>query len=249
MLHGSSSRRGTVKVTLLAHTHITNNVFDLMQVDHGTNSIDTLTEVAGRACYQSFHKPNPATAANKDYLANIIEQKHFSVLEHGSATFYVEGVSRSLTHELVRHRHLSYSQLSQRYVDISDTEFVFPPALLENWDENLPTEEDGSSYTVAEEVINLTSMTTLSYQALAETLEAKGLPRKRAREAARAVMPNMTETKIVVTGNLRAWRDFLTKRHSVHADREIQVLAAKILEHLREIAPHAVQDIPDEPYA
>src|SRR5258706_4986057 len=75
-----------------------------------------LAEFAGRACYQSWDKPNPATATNAGYLAHILEVGHLSVIEHGVATFYLTGVSRSFTHELVRHRHLSYSQLSQRYV-------------------------------------------------------------------------------------------------------------------------------------
>mgnify|MGYP000577808351 CR=1 FL=1 len=90
-------------------------------------SLQILPEFAGRACYQSWDKHNPETASNAGYLANIIKQKHFSVLEHSSISFYIEGVSRSLTHEFVRHRHFSYSQLSQRYVDSSDVAFVLPP--------------------------------------------------------------------------------------------------------------------------
>lgn len=66
---------------------------------------DTLGEMAGRLCYESWDRPNPATATNAGYLANIIKQQHFSVLEHASATIYLEGVSRTLTHELIRHRH------------------------------------------------------------------------------------------------------------------------------------------------
>ena len=75
-----------------------------------------LAEFAGRACYQSWSKPNPATATNAGYLRHILEVGHLSVLEHGVVTFYFTGVSRSFTHELIRHRHFSYSQLSQRYV-------------------------------------------------------------------------------------------------------------------------------------
>ena len=85
----------------------------------GTTDADggqALAEFAGRACYESWHKPNPATATNAGYLRHILEVGHLSVLEHGSVTLYLRGVSRSLTHELVRHRHLSFSQLSQRYV-------------------------------------------------------------------------------------------------------------------------------------
>ena len=75
-----------------------------------------LVEFAGRACYQSWSKPNPKTATNAAYLRHIIDVGHFSVLEHASVSFYITGISRSATHELIRHRHFSYSQLSQRYV-------------------------------------------------------------------------------------------------------------------------------------
>ena len=75
-----------------------------------------LAEFAGRACYQAWDKPNPATATNAGYLAHILEVGHLSVIEHATATFYLTGISRSLTHELIRHRHFSFSQLSQRYV-------------------------------------------------------------------------------------------------------------------------------------
>src|SRR3712207_7558756 len=75
---------------------------------------EALAEFAGRACYQSWDKPNPATATNAGYLRHILEVGHLSVLEHGTVTMYLTGVSRSLTHELIRHRHFSFSQLSQR---------------------------------------------------------------------------------------------------------------------------------------
>src|ERR1700753_1996130 len=88
-----------------------------------------LAEFAGRACYQSWKKPNPATATNAGYLAHILEVGHLSVLEHGTVTFYLTGISRSLTHELIRHRHFSYSQLSQRYVPEGDAEIVEPPVI------------------------------------------------------------------------------------------------------------------------
>ena len=73
-----------------------------------------LAEFAGRACYQSWHKPNPDTRTNHGYLGHILEVGHESVLEHGTVSVYITGISRSLTHELVRHRHFSYSQESQR---------------------------------------------------------------------------------------------------------------------------------------
>src|SRR5438128_8989463 len=88
-----------------------------------------LAEFAGRACYQSWKKPNPATATNAGYLKHILEVGHLSVLEHGSVTFYLSGISRSLTHELIRHRHFSYSQLSQRYVPERNAAMVEPEVI------------------------------------------------------------------------------------------------------------------------
>ena len=91
-----------------------------------------LAEFAGRACYQSWTKPNPATATNAGYLAHILEVGHLSVLEHGSVTFYFTGVSRSFTHELIRHRHFSYSQLSQRYVPERHAAMVEPDVIADD---------------------------------------------------------------------------------------------------------------------
>ncbi|MET0996565.1 MAG: FAD-dependent thymidylate synthase, partial [Mycobacterium sp.] len=88
-----------------------------------------LVEFAGRACYQSWSKPNPRTATNAAFLRHIIDVGHFSVLEHASVSFYISGVSRSCTHELIRHRHFSYSQLSQRYVPEDDSRVVLPPGM------------------------------------------------------------------------------------------------------------------------
>src|SRR3954462_6780526 len=93
---------------------------------------EALAEFAGRACYQSWSKPNPATATNAGYLRHILEVGHLSVLEHGTVTMYLTGVSRSLTHELVRHRHFSYSQLSQRYVPEHVAEMVEPAVIAED---------------------------------------------------------------------------------------------------------------------
>ena len=79
-----------------------------------TDGGQALAEFAGRACYQSWKKPNPATATNAGYLRHILEVGHLSVLEHGSVSFYLTGISRSLTHELIRHRHFSYPPALRR---------------------------------------------------------------------------------------------------------------------------------------
>lgn len=240
-----------MKVTLLAHTQLRqipesvhDTSFDYRLFGDPSEGMDLLGEFAGRACYQAWNLPNPQTAENRGYLNNIISQGHFSVLEHASATFYVEGVSRSLTHELVRHRHLSYSELSQRYVNVEEARMILPPAHRE-LAEKVGVEGDHDDMwntsplfdTVREE-----------YAEAVQTLTENGYTRKRAREAARALMPNCVETKIVVTGNLRAWRDMLGKRWNVAADAEIRQFAGLVLDELRLIAPNSVQDIPVQPY-
>ncbi|MGX1133220.1 thymidylate synthase (FAD) [Streptomyces glaucescens] len=230
-----------MKVEILAHTALRTdvllNAYDYRvsgaqyNYDRPTDA-DALAEAAGRICYQSWGRKNPATATNDGYLANILDHGHFSVLEHASVTFLVRGVSRSLLAELTRHRHLSYSVVSQRYVDYSDTEPVIPPA---------------ADATAEEMIRNDYAATLLVYEDLCSRLEAQGMNRKQAREAARAVLPNAAPVDMVVTGNLRAWRDVLGKRHSTHADAEIQAFAAEVLRLLREVAPNSVQDIADEP--
>jgi len=208
-----------------------------------------LAEFAGRACYQSWHKPNPATATNAGYLAHILDVGHLSVLEHGTATFYLTGVSRSCTHELVRHRHLSYSQLSQRYVPEDSAGMVEPDLIAGD-------PELHRLFSAA------TQASREAYGRLVTGLEAKlaaderaggsgaTLRRKQARQAARAVLPNATETRIVVTGNFRAWRYFIAARASEHADVEIRAVAVACLRHLTKLAPNvfadfAITELPD----
>lgn len=217
-----------------------------MEMDKYANDADQLAEFAGRACYQSWSKPNPNTRENGDYLANILNLGHESVLEHSSATFYVQGISRALTHELIRHRHLSFSQLSQRFVNGSDAEVVIPPAYRINFEEDSGRVMDHKSL-AQERIYDHFSYSCDTYRSLEIVGEKLGLSRKENREAARSVMPNATETKIEVTGNLRAWRDVLKKRWSVHADAEIREFAGEILGYLRGIASNSVQDIPETP--
>ena len=193
-----------------------------------------LVEFAGRACYQSWSRPNPATATRDGYLKHILTVGHYSVLEHGSISVYITGVSRSLTHELVRHRHFSYSQLSQRYVKDSGGEVVWPKALL----------EIGSG--IFSEAMASAHRAYLHLVLLLEEVYADEpnatKRRKLARQAARAVLPNATETKIVVTGNYRAWRHFLHLRATEHADVEIRELAVACLRVLWEEVPGIFND-------
>ena len=213
-----------------------------------------LAEFAGRSCYESYDRPNPETATNAAYLQNIIRQGHGSVLEHASVTFYITGVSRSLTHELIRHRHLSYSELSQRFVDVSKTRAVVPPLIeavalsLRDQGKLSDDPETGDDYTI-EKVLQMAAVTLIEdsadqYSKTAEELTDDaaevGIPvtRKQVRETSRAFLPNATETKITVTGNYRAWMDVLVKRDSPHADAEIARLAREIGRQLAEHAPN-----------
>jgi len=191
---------------------------------YGEQTGQELIEFAGRLCYESFHLPNEDTARNSDYVRNIVEQGHESVLEHVSVTFYVEGVSRNLTHELIRHRHLSFSELSQRFVDMQDAMTIVPPAL-----------GGGKA--------QLSDAHKSVYKHFVDYLKGQGKTRKQAREAARYGLPGGMETKLVVSGNLRAWRDVLKKRLSVHADAEIQELAHKIWDILSFEYPDVFADI------
>jgi thymidylate synthase (FAD) len=198
-----------------------------------------LVEFAGRACYQSWSKPNPRTATNAAYIRHIIDVGHFSVLEHASVSFYITGISRSATHELIRHRHFSFSQLSQRFVPEHDSQVVLPPGM----------EDDPELQQIFAAAADASRA---AYTELLAKLEVKfaGQPgdrpgvlmRKQARQAARAVLPNATETRVVVTGNYRAWRHFLAMRASEHADVEIRRLAIECLRQLVAAAPQVFAD-------
>ena len=196
---------------------------------------EQLAEFAGRLCYMSQH--NPAKRQTREYLENIKKQGHGSVLEHANYSLLLEGVSRSLTHELVRHRAgFAYSQLSQRYVDESEASFVIPPAIVGNealegvWREQV--EQAQAVY------VRLVADLMVGYGWIADKVHR----RKMSREAARAVLPNATETKIVVTGNARAWRTMLELRSSEGAELEIRRMAVVALRLFQREAPGFFSD-------
>jgi len=183
---------------------------------------ERLAEFAGRLCYMSQH--NPAKRATREYLENIKKQGHGSVLEHANYSILLEGVSRSLTHELVRHRAgFAYSQLSQRYVDESEANFVIPPAVAGN--EELEGAWRAQVEAAQAVYVDLVAKLMDRYGWVQDKVHR----RKMAREAARSVLPNATETKIVVTGNARAWRTMLELRSSEGAELEIRRAAVALL--------------------
>jgi thymidylate synthase (FAD) len=183
---------------------------------------ERLAEFAGRLCYMS--QANPAHRTTRDYLENIKRQQHGSVLEHASYSLLLEGVSRSLTHELVRHRAgWAFSQLSQRYVDESEANFVLPPAIL--GDEKLEADWRRDVEAAQAAYVALVAALAERYAWVEDRIHR----RKMAREAARGVLPNSTETKIIATANARAWRTMLELRAGDGADLEIRRLAVTIL--------------------
>ena len=191
---------------------------------------ERLAEFAGRLCYMS--QKNPAKRNTREYLENIKKQGHGSVLEHANYSILLEGVSRSLTHELVRHRAgFAYSQLSQRYVDESDAHFVIPPAII--GDEALEGEWRRQIESALASYIGLVEHLMERYGWVADKVHR----RKMAREAARGVLPNSTETKIVVTANARAWRTMLELRSSEGAELEIRRCAVALIRLLQQEAP------------
>jgi thymidylate synthase (FAD) len=200
-----------------------------------STAAEILPEVAGRVCYMSFAKPRPG--GNHAYLEHIKEVGHGSVLEHSVWNFLITGVSRSFTHELVRHRAgFGFSQLSQRYVDESVADFVEPDCIADD------PELHALWLSSIEQAQNAYVKLVAGLQEKFAGVEDRTLRRKLARQAARSVLPNATETKIFVTANARSWRHFIELRCNEHAETEIRIVAANVLEILQKEAPSLFGD-------
>ena len=223
------------RVTLLARPQFVEP--DHLRVEWKGEATDgeRLAEFAGRLCYMS--QANPARRTTADYLENIKKQGHGSVLEHSVYVLLLEGISRSCTHELVRHRAgFGYSQLSQRYVDESHAAFVVPPAML--GDPKLEAAWLAQVTAAQEAYVRAVEDLMQRYEWVADKVHR----RKMAREAARSLLPNATETKIVVSANARAWRTMLELRCGEGAEQEIRRLAVAVLRTLGAEAPRLFSD-------
>lgn len=191
----------------------------------GYHGAEASVEIAGRLCYMSYGK---GRKTRREFIDNLIHSGHHSVLEHANYGILITGISRSCSHEIVRHRHFSYSQLSQRYCDHTQVEPILPTAIADN-----------------------PGLSELARRALKLAFDAyrdldvamRDLPRKEHRTAARCVLPNATPTKIVITGNCRAWREFIQKRAVPAADPEIRELALRIRDLLSLEAPLLFGDL------
>jgi len=200
---------------------------------------EEIVEIAGRVCYMSFgDKQSPRR--NGDYIHNLIRQGHESVLEHVSWTFLLAGISRAFTHQLVRHRvGFAFSQLSQQYHEETTATFVEPahlkqsPQALQAWRRAVTVSQE--SYKVI--------LDSLSELEGAPGLDLSKKEFKRAiRSAARSVLPNATETKIVATANARALRHFFKIRGSIPGDIEMREVAAALFNVVRTEAPSLFAD-------
>jgi thymidylate synthase (FAD) len=178
-----------------------------------------LVEFAGRHCYASWHKGRE----HDEYIQNLRDQGHGSVFEHPSYTFAISGVSRNLTHELVRHRvGVAISQESQRYVAPTDN-FVVPPALLEFCEGDMTHPVIKSFHDSCQSSLNESRHLSVALS---------HLPTKQRREAARALLPGCIETKLVWTVNRRTLEHVLDLRGSEHAEAEIR----RLVEVVKEVA-------------
>ncbi len=190
---------------------------------------EDIIERACRTCYLSFHRYDPPNST-EELIQKVIKKRHHSVLEHASATFRIKGGSRVFTHELVRHRFISPSQESQRYVCYADKpnrkktkdyEIVTPSTIAQA---KLPGKVN-SAELYAEAIANC-------YALYEELLDAGVAP-----EDARYVLPNATVSEIVITANFRELRHFFCVRTNPRAHWEIREIAIEMLKIMKKESP------------
>lgn len=196
----------------------------------------TLCEFAGRICYDSLGSGR----SSADYHKHILDVEHGSVLEHAQYSFFVSGVSRGLTHELVRHRvGVAFSQRSTRYVNESNSKVIHHP-LFERY----------SNLTLRNDVAELEHANRLLYEdvyfavfdGLVKDGVDKATAKKQARGAARQYLENGLETELVFSANIRSLRHIINMRGSIHADAEIRQLAVGLYEIMSSHCPEYFSD-------
>lgn len=221
-------------VTLLQKSTPSENLiptlYDLLGGEQRDRHFDTsspraVIEFAGRVCYNALKAKNPDTDSHRGYIHNILKQKHYSVLEHSSYTFLLTGISRADSHEIVRHRHFSFSQESQRFVMQREPFQISIHPTIEDEVEDLV--EYAESLSKGFEYAN----------ELYDELKESGYKHKQAAEAARQVLPNAAAVTMVVTGNVRSWMEFVSKRDHPAADAAIQEIARQFANILADELP------------
>lgn len=192
----------------------------------GRPSPEQLIEYAGRVCWRTELAPDDAGCQR--FIDALVKKAHMSVIEHASASFEISGISRTCSHQLVRHRLASYSQESQRYVEAGGDgldglfDFIMPPAIANN-----------------NEAAGLYGAFMYDVWYIYEKMRALGIRK----EDARFVLPNATATRLVMTQNFRSWLHFCEVRCSSRAQWEIRAVATEILRQLNEQAPSVFGDL------
>jgi len=204
-----------MKVSVIATTRYVSDEYD-------GESPENVIAHAGRVCYKS-----DARDRTKEFVQRRIKEGHESIIEHSSITFEIEDISRACSHQLVRHRLASYSQESQRYVEMSNPRFVIPKSIQEN---------DNARRLFLDMMVDV----MYTYEKLREL----GI----LREDARFILPNAIATKIIVTMNYREMRHFFKVRCHKSAQWEIRELANEMLWHANKIAPSVFGDLYKEYY-
>lgn len=214
-----------MKVTLIAYTNIVvlDKTVDLFNV--AVNDTSELIDLAGRICVGKERQATRSEEEVEAYVADKVRLGHESLLEHASATFFIEGISRICSHQLVRHRLASYSQRSERYCDESEVDFVIPESIIAD-DECHDLWDDLAVHSIG----------------VYEKFRNKGINK----EDARFALLQATDTKILVTMNLRSWRHFIEMRAAPAAQWEIREVALAVLKELYELSPGAFQDLQEK---
>jgi thymidylate synthase (FAD) len=187
-----------------------------------------LCKTAGQVCYASFGPRRTTNENAAQYFERLTSAGHGSVLEHANFSFLLYGISRSVTHELVRHRHLGFSQISQRYVSGSVLRFVERPEyqsdpelhrLFEDRADRAASEYEAMAGRLLERQERGDTFLDADYKTDA---------RKKVQQTARSLLPNETEAPMVCTGNVRALRHVIEMRADEHAESEIRNLAVRL---------------------
>ena len=216
----------------------------MTDIMHGEiTEIDGLIELCARFCYRAFSKGR----LSPEYMHNILESGHGSVLAHASVTFAIQGVSRGLSHELVRHHvGCNPSQESQRYVDAKDIQFVVPPLLEWSWRHDVVGDQMEALFLTEqrEKVQSYTEEQTYLRDQLAimNPFDDEEKLQKRINEAARCELPNCCETRLTWTMNVRAARHVFAMRGANDADLEIRRLAVEMFKLYQPLAPLSFSD-------
>lgn len=211
---------------------------------------EKVISMAAKLCYSSVGvdgiEENLTDESIEKFLNMLINIGHESPLEHVSFTFAVEGISRSCSHQIVRHRIASFSQQSQRYVKLNQFEYIVPPEIdkIEEAKELFidAMKKDQDSYDKLVDILFEKHYNNLIKNGKNEK-EAKRDAEKKAIEDARYVFPNACETKMVFTMNTRSLYNFFNHRCCERAQWEIRALAIEMLRQVREISPILFKNI------